>query len=626
MSVTGAELGRPAIGLLLLLPALVGALLLIVGRRADRSAGVLAIVATAGTLVLAIAVVDARPRLSLPFLGIVPGGHLGFAVDGLSAVLVLMVACVALLTTVFAVVDLPAHAARARFFGYFLLFAAAMLATVTATTLPALLLAWEIMGATSYALIAYWWQELDKVRSGTRAFLATRAGDLGLHVGAGAALAGTGSLLLDDLAVAAGGWRDVVAAGILIAALGKSAQLPFSAWLSGAMAGPSPVSALLHSATMVAAGGYLLLRTQPLLAATDWAAPAAAWIGALTALILGAIAVAQRDLKQLLAASTAAQIGFVVLAAGVGTAVGGTGQLVAHAAVKAGLFVAAGAWLTALGTKMLPGLRGAARRYPGVGAAGTVAALALAGVPPLSLWATKESVLANVDGTALRVVGWAAAALSAAYAARVLAVVLARPTGTENLDVEENGTRRIPWAATAVTVTFAAAATALGLLAAPAPADALGELLGVDVHPTQAWDLVLGGALAVITLLLAVVVVRARTDVLRQLDQSPLGAWLGLGLLLSPRPAMAVARAAAVLDERVIDAAVHGLARVVRRAAAVLARWDGSVVDGAVSATARVVRRGGAAARRPQTGLLHQYYVQAVAGLGVLLALLLVVR
>ena len=96
---------------------------------------------------------------------------------------------------------------------------------------------------------------------------------------------------------------------MLVAALGKSAQLPFSAWISGAMSGPSPVSALLHSATMVAAGGYLLLRTQPLLVAADWAATSAAWVGALTALVLGVVAVAQRDLKQLLASSTAAQIG-----------------------------------------------------------------------------------------------------------------------------------------------------------------------------------------------------------------------------------------------------------------------------------------------------------------------------
>ncbi|MDP9430646.1 MAG: NADH-quinone oxidoreductase subunit L, partial [Actinomycetota bacterium] len=356
------------LAVLLLLPAVAGVGLLLTGRRADRVAGPLAVVVTAGSVGLAATVAVTRPRLSVPFLGVVEGGDLRFAVDGLSAVLGVLVAGVALLVTVFAVADLPGGAARARFSGFLLLFVAAMLATVTAATLPALLLAWEVMGATSYALIGFRWEERGTLAAGTRAFLTTRAGDLGLYVAAGAALAATGSLVLADLGAARGGWADVAAAGVLVAALGKSAQLPFSAWLSAAMRGPSLVSALLHSATMVAAGGYLLLRLQPLLAATGWTATAAAWAGALTALVLGAVAVAQSDLKQLLAASTAAQIGFVVLAAGIGATAGGTAQLVAHAAVKAGLFVAAGAWLTALGTRQLAGLRGAARRYPGVGA------------------------------------------------------------------------------------------------------------------------------------------------------------------------------------------------------------------------------------------------------------------
>ena len=618
--------GSPALGTLVLLPALLGALLLITGRRADRISAPLAVLATLGTLALAATVAASRPHLSAPFIGVVNGGDLALAVDGLSAVLVLLVATVALLTTVFAVVDLPPEAARARFFGYFLLFIAAMLATVTATTLPTLLLAWEVMGATSYALIGYRWQEPVKLNDGTRAFLVTRAGDLGLYVAAGAALAGTGGLALEGLAAADGGWRDLIAAGVLIAALGKSAQLPFSAWLSGAMSGPSPVSALLHSATMVAAGGYLLLRTQPLLAATGWAAQAAAWAGALTALVLGAVAIAQRDLKQLLAASTAAQIGFVVLAAGVGATASGTGQLVAHAAVKAGLFVAAGAWLTALGTKKLSALRGAARRYPGMGAAAAVAALALAGVPPLSLWVTKEGILAEADGALLRTVGLAAAVLSAVYAGKVIAVVLARPTGDERLDDEEEGTRRVPVPATVVAGAFSIAAVGLGVLAVPPVAAALEDVVGVEAHPVSAGSLLLGGALAALALAISMVAVRRRPGMVRALERSFLGGWAGLPRLLSPAPAIAVARAAAAVDDRIIDGAVRGVARGVTRSAAILGQIDLHVVDGAVRGTGRAFRRAGAVARRPQTGLLHQYYVQAVAGLGVLLALLLIVR
>ncbi|NEK87930.1 NADH-quinone oxidoreductase subunit L [Blastococcus saxobsidens] len=641
------------LGALVLLPALSGAALLVAGRGADRVAGPLAVAVTAVGGVVAALVAGTRPRLSVPFLGVVEGGDLRLVVDGLSAVLIVLVAGIALLVTLFAVADLPGNTARARFFGYLLLFVAAMLATVTAATLPTLLLAWEVMGATSYALIGYHWEEPGKLVAGTRAFVTTRAGDLGLYVAAGAALAATGSLVLADLDSADGGWADLAAAGVLVAALGKSAQLPFSAWLSAAMQGPSPVSALLHSATMVAAGGYLLIRMQPLLAATGWAATAAAWAGALTALVLGAVAVAQTDLKQLLAASTAAQIGFVFLAAGVGATAGGTAHLVAHAAVKAGLFVVAGAWLTALGTKQLAGLRGAARRYPGFGAAATVAALALAGVPPLSLWATKDEVLAGVDGTALHIVGLAAAVVSAIYAGRILAVVLARPAGDEAFDEEEPGTRRIPALTTVVAGVLAVFAAGLGVLALPAVAEQLKAVLDVEGEPSPGLgELLLSGALALVALGLTVAVLRARPALTQRLDRSPLASWAGLRRLLSPRPAMAVARTLAVIDdmlidrtvmgvavgagriagmaaradENVLDGAVSGVAAATRRTAAGSARIDTGVVDGLVRAMARAFRRAGSAARCPQTGLLHQYYAQAVVGLGFLLVLLLVVR
>src|SRR5680860_200773 len=480
--------------------------------------------------------------------------------------------------------------------------------TVTATTLPTLLIGWELMGAMSHALIAFEWRRAGKVAAGTTAFITTRLADLGLYVAAGAALAGTGSLALDDLASGSGGWTDVAAAGVLLAALGKSAQLPFSAWLSAAM---------------VAAGGFLLLRLADLLAASGWAATAAAWVGALTALVLGAVACAQRDLKQLLAASTAAQIGFVVLAAGVGATAGGTAQLVAHAAVKASLFVVAGAWLTALGTKQLVGLRGAARRFPALGAVGVVSAAALAGVPPLSLWATKDEVLASVGAPALHLVALLAAALSAAYAAKVVVIVLAEPSPDPLVDVEHRGSRHVPRTTLAPAVALASLGAGLGIVAVPAVAESLRALLAAESQPAPtAFDLAFGATVAV-----AVAAVAMRwPGALARTERTPLVAWAGLPRLLTARPLLVVAERLARWDDTVIDRAAVGLATLTARAAAHAARRDVSGVDGAVRATARGMVRLGAASRRPQTGLLHQYYAQAVAGLAVLFAVLLIVR
>lgn len=612
-----------ALAALVLVPALVGVALLLAGRRADRLAAPVAVVTALVVAALALVAAVARSAASAPFLGVVPGGELALAVDGLSAVLVITVAVVAAAVIVFAIADLPPSSPRARFLGYMLVFTAAMLLTVTARTIPTLLIAWEIMGATSYALIGFRWGVIGKMAAGTTAFVTTRAADVGLYVAAGAVLAGTGSLRLEDLAAASGPWRDVAAAGILLAALGKSAQLPFSAWLSAAMEGPSPVSALLHSATMVAAGGYLLIRTEPLLRATGWAAPTTAWIGALTALVLGAVAAAQTDLKQLLAASTAAQIGFVVLATGVGATSGGTAQLVTHAAVKAGLFVGAGAWLSALGTKQLVGLRGAARRYRVIGVAVTVGALALAGVPPLALWSTKEDVIAGVQGGALRVVAMIAAALSALYAGKILLVVLAPVGANADLDTEQEGTRRVPPASMVVAAMLAVAAVVLGALALPRVTDALRSVIGgASVRSPSVGDLVLAGVITLVVLGAVAAWPRAVT----RLEGTSLARWAGLRTLLTPAPWLAIARAAAYVDERLIDRAVMALATGTGRLAGRLGRVDVDFVDGAGLHIAAAARRAGTAMRRPQTGLLHQYYAQAVVGLALLFVVLISVR
>jgi len=535
---------------------------------------------------------------------------------------------------VFAAGDLGPGENRGRFFGLMLIFAGAMLITVTATTLALLLMGWEVMGATSYALIGYWWRQPRRVGAANVAFLVTRAADLGLYLAAGAALAGSvGGLALARLAGASPPWLDVITAGILAAALGKSAQLPFSFWLSRAMEGPSPVSALLHSATMVAAGGYLLLRVQPLLAASGWGFPAAAWTGAVTALALGLVAVAQDDLKQLLAASTCAQIGFVVLAAGAGGVAGGTMQLVAHAAVKSLLFLGAGAWLTALGTRKLAALRGAARQYPLVGAAFTVGALALAGLPPLSLWVTKDEVLAAAlrQGPALYGTGLAAAVVSAVYAVKALWYVWQpAPAGAvAGYDTEQPGTRRVTRLAVAPLPALAVPAAALGVLALPVIADPLRATLGAAGEPSAAWwQLTLSAALAIAASTLTWWRAPAGVPVPAAVT-GWLARWLDLERaadLLVTQPVLALARLLAGFDDRVLDRGVSAIARGTLALAGAAARADDADVDGLVRQVAAGARRLGQLARRPQTGQLHTYYIQAVVAFAALVLVFIVVR
>ena len=610
-----------ALWLLAVLPAVVGAVLCLAGPGIERAAVPVSLATAAAGVVLAVVVALDRPAVSAPF---VAGTAFGLAVDALSALVVPAVTIVTLLVLVFAAGDV--RSSRARFHGLMLLSAAAVAVTATATTLPALLLGWEVMGATSYALIGFHWRDEPRVAAGATAFLTTRAADLGLYAAAAAALAGRQGLALDALPDARGGWLQVAAAGVLVAALGKAAQLPFSFWLSRAMAGPSPVSALLHSAAMVAMGGYLLLRTAPLLQASGWADSAAAWVGAVTALLLGAVAVAQRDLKQLLAASTAAQLGFVVLAAGCFAVAGGAAHLVAHAATKALLFLAAGAWLSALGTKRLTALRGAGRRWPVVGACAAAGALALAGVAPLSLWATKDAVLAAARerSPALYVVGLAAAALSAAYAGKVLVVVWQQAPARieEEFDDERRGTRHVGVLEQAPLVVLAAGAALLGLLALPPVADVLRRALGAEDAPVAGVAEMAGSA--ALALLVLVAVWRWRLP-----EPGWAARWLGLEAAAHAvvvRPALRLAEVLARFDDRVLDRAVTAVARGGLAAGRAAARADAGGIDAAVEALARGVRRLGSLARRPQTGQLHQYYLQAAMVLAAAVVLLLVVR
>ncbi len=617
---------------LVVLPALVGSALLLVGPAADRIAAPIG-VSTATLLALAAMAVafprsGARPSVATPFMA---GSDLGLAVDGLAALVLPAVGLVSLLVLLSSTGSPDLR--TARFHGLMLLFVAAALMTVLATTLPTLLVSWEVMGATSFALIGYSWRDPVTVSSGTTAFLTTRAADLGLYVAAGAGLAGGAGLGLDSLAETSGGWRDVLAAGLLVAGLGKAAQLPFSFWLSRAMHGPSPVSALLHSAAMVAMGGYLLLRVSPTLAASGWADDAAAWTGATTAVVLGLVALAQSDLKQLLAASTAAQLGYVVLAAGVGATAAGATQLVAHAAVKAGLFLAAGLWLEALGTKRLSSLTGAARIWPAVGACSLAGLLSLAGLPPLALWATKDAVLAGAweHSPLLYVTGLFGVALAAGYAAKALVVLTRRRHDGPDpgWDEERTGTRRVPTSSILALAPLAVGSVVLGLLALPPLAGRVQDLVGGAAPKPGVVELLLSAVIAAAAFGATVVLLWRRDAVGSAQWPRVLVDWLFLERIahrMVVRPVVRLAGLLARLDDAVLDRTVEEGAHATVGIAASAARADESVLDAGVRGLASGTRGLGRLAQRPQTGQLHQYYLQALIVLGLAVLALVLVR
>src|ERR1700733_11249681 len=291
---------------------------------------------------------------------------LGWLLDPLAAVMLVMVTFVGLLIFIYSLGYMAHDENFTRFFCFLSLFAGAMLGVVIANSLLLLFMCWEVVGLTSYLLIGFWFQRPAAAAAAKKAFITTRIGDLGLLIGMVWLYAQSGTLLfynngtgcLEQTALTAmaahaavGGIAVSTAIGLLIfcGATGKSGQLPLHVWLPDAMEGPTPVSALIHAATMVAAGVYLIARVFPLLdpnsvgvAGSSAGLTVVTWVGAITAVFAACIAVAQTDIKRILAYSTVSQLGFMMLGLGVGGVAVGMFHLITHAFFKALLFLGAG--------------------------------------------------------------------------------------------------------------------------------------------------------------------------------------------------------------------------------------------------------------------------------------------
>ena len=328
----------------------------------------------------------------------------GLLVDGLSASMAALVALIALLVQVYslAYMDGETRPALGRYFAYHALFAFAMQGLVLAHNLLQTYVFWELVGLGSYLLIGFYWEKPEAGRAALKAFWTTRLGDVGFALGLLVLWGAAGTFTFTELF--AGATSGTIAlgpvglglAGIYLGAMGKSAQAPFHVWLPDAMEGPTPVSALIHAATMVAAGVYLMIRVSPLLAFAPALAATILAIGVVTSLLAGTLALVERDLKRVLAYSTVSQLGMMMAAVGCLAPEAAYFHLLTHAFFKALLFLAAGSILHALHTGDLFAMGRLARPMPITAASFAVGALALAGVPPTAGFFSKDEVLGAV--------------------------------------------------------------------------------------------------------------------------------------------------------------------------------------------------------------------------------------
>jgi NADH-quinone oxidoreductase subunit L len=445
------------VGIIPLLPLFGAALLLVFGRRiGEPIAGWIAtglmFLAFCGSLVALFALLDlpseARVQVNQIFTWIPAGSfsvHVGTQADPLSITWLLLVTGVGLLIHLYSIGYMHGDPLFSRFFAYLNLFAASMLVLVVADNLLLTFLGWEGVGLCSYLLISFWYQRNDAAIAGKKAFITNRVGDVGFLLAMFLIIATYGSLEYTAMSPAAKvigtGTATAIALLLMVGAMGKSAQIPLHIWLTDAMEGPTPVSALIHAATMVTAGVFLMCRAFPFLEASGDASTVVMWVGAVTALLAGTVAVMQPDIKRALAYSTISQLGYMFLAVGIGGYSAAVFMVLCHAFYKGCLFLGAGSVIHGNGDNQDMRIMGRYRKLlPVTAFAMVIAWLSIAGIPPFSGFWAKDEILVEAYGHGdygVWIVGTIAALVTAVYMTRLIFLTFygnARFEGAEALE------------------------------------------------------------------------------------------------------------------------------------------------------------------------------------------------
>ncbi|WP_422734902.1 NADH-quinone oxidoreductase subunit L [Micromonospora sp. WMMD558] len=621
-----------SVWLLVAIPLVSAAILLLLGRRADRWGHWLGVASIGVAFVLGLTyffelrgLENRSVELSLWEFIAVGDLHVDFGLlfDPLAAVFVLLITGVGFLIHLYAVEYMAHDAGRRRFFGYFNLFVAAMLLLVLGNNYVMLYFGWEGVGLASYLLISFWYERPSAATAGKKAFLMNRVGDAGLAIGIFIMFATLGTTQYDEVFSGVGALTSttVLLLGLLLllGATGKSGQFPLQAWLPDAMEGPTPVSALIHAATMVTAGVYLIARSNPIFSANSTLQLVVVSVGALTLLIGCVIGAAKDDIKRVLAWSTVSQIGYMFLGVGLGGAAYALAivHLLAHGFFKANMFLGAGSVMHGMNDQVDIRRFGGLSKYMKITWLTFMTGwLAIIGLPPFSGFFSKEPIIVAAferEGWTAWLFGTAAllgAGLTAFYMTRLFVLTFHGPARwTEDIEHPHES----PKLMTIPLVLLAVGSLAAGaLMAGPVP-EWLEATAGLGGQ-TEAHEAVLSH-LAITILSILVTVAGAGL------------AWFlfRAGTATEPQPAGVLVTAARknlytdAFNEAVFEKPGIFLTRA-------LVYLDNRGIDGLVNGLAAGVGGGSGRLRRLQTGFVRSYATSILAGALLVVAAFLAVE
>src|SRR5262245_14313425 len=599
------------------------------GRAIGRRAHWVAVPALMGSFLAAVAVFmrvwSGQTGTAVLFPWIVAGEFatsVSAQVDQLTAVMLLVVTGVGLLIHIYSAAYMHGDPGYARYFAYLNLFVFSMTMLVLAGNFLVLYVFWEAVGLCSYLLIGFWYTRKSAADAGKKAFIVNRVGDFGFGLGVLWLWTALGTLEYGEVFAAAGTLSPAVATGIalllFLGACGKSAQLPLHVWLPDAMEGPTPVSALIHAATMVTAGVYMVCRSHVLFERSGVALEVVAWVGVLTAVFAATIGLVQTDIKRVLAYSTISQLGYMFAAAGLGAYASAIFHLVTHAFFKALLFLGAGSVIHGMsGEQDLRKMGGLAPRMMTTMVTMLVGTAALAGLPPFAGFFSKDEILATASHE--RFVIWplllVGAFLTAFYSFRLffLAFMGSPRASHEVADHVHESPPSMVWPLVILAILTAGAGVAVGI-----PAEE-GSPFHQFLQPVFAERPPHHGRMVALVLIVLAVMVSVAGLVLAAVmywSSTARGSSLGDERRVLPRVLLNAYYVDALYDRLFVRPyfALSGfLARV----------FDVEVIDGLVTLVGRATLAGAGLLRKAQTGYTATYALTMLVGAVILIGFFL---